>query len=130
MGALRTLTFHGTCPARSEVTLVSGRIPVPFAIHRVRAHFPAGCINLLALRLYSSEEPTAPTTGSPTGLSLLGIFSQVDYLVGEGETKDMEQVLHIPESGTWLKVYAVNTDYYDHSVDVQVTIEINPATEA
>ena len=121
-----TITFLGTCPARGELTLVSRRIGSPMRTARITATFPVGTLNLLALTPYASEDETAPTTGPPSGLALLQQHSPMSYLVGDGEQVRLEHQVDIPESGTWLKIYATNTDFYDHQVNAQIEIDLNP----
>jgi len=120
----KVVAFSGTCPARGELTLVSKRISTAYRLRSIHAEFPAGAQNLLALRFYTAPDPSAPATGAPNGVSLLRDYGQVDYLVGDGLPRDLEHHLQIDEAGTWLKVHAVNTDWYDHAVNVHMTIEL------
>jgi hypothetical protein len=121
-----TVTFLGTCLARGVRTLVSRRIGSPFRTAAITVTFPVGTLNLLALTPYISEDETAPAVGPPSGLSLLQQHGQVDYLVGDGEQITLDHQVDVPESGTWLKVYAVNTDFYDHQVNAQIEIDLRP----
>jgi len=77
----------------------------------------------MKLRFYYSLDKSVPATGEPAGVSMLKDYGQVDYVVGNDDTKEMDHNLHIAESGSYLKVYAVNADTFEHSVDVQITIE-------
>jgi hypothetical protein len=124
MTTRKAIPFYGTCAARSELTLVSGRIGTAYTLAHIRARFAAGCQNLLKLRIYADESQAAPTTGPPSGMSLLRDYSPIDYLVGDDDTKDIDHQAPVAERGTWLKIYAVNDDWYDHAVDVQLTIDI------
>jgi len=119
----KTIPLAGTCPARGELTIASRRIRTPFTLRRLRATFTPGCQGLLSLRFFLSEDPTEPATGPPTGLSILSEYSATDTLVGDGDAKDLETELDQPLGGTWLKVYAVNDDWYQHAVDVQITFD-------
>jgi len=120
----KTIPLAGTCPARGELTLATKRIRPPFTVRRIRASFPPGCQDHLALAIYLSEDPTCPASGPPTGLSILQEYAATDTLKGDGETKDLETDLPQPLGGTWLKVYAANTDWYDHAVDVLLTVDL------
>jgi hypothetical protein len=126
MAELKTIPFFGTCLARGELTLVSKRIATPYQLHTLHVCFPAGTINLLAMRFYTSSDNEAPAAGAPNGVSILRDYGQVDYLIGDGTDKDLQHQVSVAEAGTYLKVYAVNTDFFDHVVDVQITIEIQP----
>jgi len=119
----KTVPLAGTCPARGTLVLATRRIGRPFILRRIRATFPPGCQGLLALAFYLSEDPTTPASGPPTGLSVLQEYSSTDTLTGDSDTKDLLTELEQPLGGTWLKVYAANTDYYDHAVDVQLTFD-------
>jgi hypothetical protein len=50
-------------------------------------------------------------------------YGQVDFVVGDDDAKELSNEVSISESGSYLKVYAVNNDAYDHAIDVQMTIE-------
>jgi hypothetical protein len=54
---------------------------------------------------------------------MLREHGQVDYIVGDADQKDMEHEVEVAQGGSYLKVYAVNSDTFDHSIDVQMTIE-------
>jgi len=78
----------------------------------------------MLLRFFISLDNHAPTTGLPSGISILRDYGQVDYLVGDDVIKTIRHDLENPEGGAYLKVHATNNDYYDHAIDVQMTIEI------
>lgn len=120
---MKVVTFHGTCAAAASVVLVSQRISTPFKLKNISARFAQGCNNLLALRFYNGDDSDAPAAGPPNGISMLRDYGQVDYIVGNDDTKSLDHDLNVEESGTFLKVYAVNTDPFVHSVDVQMTIK-------
>jgi len=121
----KTIPFYGTCPALGELTLVSQRIAYPYTTARIRASFPAGCINLLALRFYIATDDAAPAAGPPSGRSILAENSQVDYVTGEGEVVTVDHQVEIPDRGSYIKVYAVNADHFEHAVNVQIQIDSN-----
>ena len=121
---LKTVAFFGTCAARATLVLVSPRISTPYQLARIRAEFPAGAANLVQLRFFVAPDDYAPTSGAPSGVSVLADYGQVDYVAGDDDIKDLSQEVDIAEAGSFLKVYADNTDYYDHDVDVQMTIDL------
>lgn len=120
---MKTVSFNGVCSARSTVVLTTPRITHPYKIVRIHCRFPVGCINELRLRFYTSPDDDVPSSGPPNGVSMLREYGHVDYVVGDGDSKSMDHDLDVAESNSWLKVYAVNDDYYDHAVDVQMTLE-------
>ena len=124
MDAIKTVAFAGTVAARSSQVLVSKRIGTGFGLRRIHATFPPGCINLVYLRFYISPDDDAPASGHPTGVSVLRDYGQVDYVIGDDQKKELEHHVEQPEGGYYMKVYAVNDDYYAHAVDVQMFIEL------
>jgi len=123
---LKTVSFYGTCLANSELTLISQRISTPYAVKNILAHFALNCARTLQLDFYISQDTDVPTIGRPGGFSLLGEYGQVNYVVGDDETKNLENHASSPTSPSWIKVYANNTDGFNHTVDVQIIIEIQP----
>jgi len=120
---MKTVSFSGKCLARAEKVLVTPRITYPYVVRKIHCRFPVGTINLLFLRFYVSKDDDAPSSGEPNGYSMLREHGQVDFIRGEGDEKTLEHEVEVTEQGTYLKVYAVNEDYYDHDIDVQMTIE-------
>jgi len=120
---IKTVTFHGVCLARAELTLVSKRIGTPFKLKGIHVTFALGCINLLLVRCFTAADDEAPAAGQPNGVSILRDYGQVDYLVGDDTKKEILHELEVAESGSWLKVHAENADFFDHAVDVQIQIE-------
>lgn len=124
MWVSKTIMFAGTCLARAEATLASQRIMRPFRTREITARFAAGCADLLALRLYLSTDETAPTTGRPTGVSLLQDYGQVDSVRGDDVQIVLNHVIVEDPGGSWLKVHATNDDWYDHAINVDIEIEV------
>jgi hypothetical protein len=120
---MKTVSFFGTCTASSTKVLVSKHIGHPYEVKRISARFANGCNNLITNEFYISPDSDAPSTGKPNGISLLKDYGQVDYVTGNDDTKKMEHDVEMPESGSYLKVYADNSDTFDHSIDVQIEIE-------
>lgn len=120
----KALSFVGTCSARSELTLVSQRITRAFRVRRIMARFPTGCQNLMSLAFFLSGDDEAPSSGRPTGISVLQDLGQVDYVRGEGVLLTLDHTVEMAAEGSYLKVYADNQDYYEHAVDVLVQVEV------
>jgi hypothetical protein len=121
---LKTIAFFGVVPARDELVLASRCIMYPYRLRRVRARFPPGCANLVRLRFLVAADGSTGTGAAVSGVSVLGENGQVDYVVGDDDTKDMEHEVEQPEGGSFLKVHAVNEDWAEHGVDVRMTIEV------
>ena len=119
---MKTVSFYQSCPANSELTLVSKNISRPFMVTRIRARFTLGTNNLMQLKFFISPDADAPATGEPLGSNLLEEYGHVDYIIGNNDTKDLLHDARCPDGNYRLKVYANNSDSYEHDVDVQITI--------
>ncbi len=120
---MKTISFVVDCGARSKIVLVSKRINHAYMLKRIVANFEQGASQEMKLRFYVSLDEHAPTTGEPSGTSILRDYGQVDYVVGEASQKRMDHDLEVSEKGSYLKVYADNQDFFAHLVDVQMYIE-------
>ncbi len=118
-----TLAFNGIVAANGELTLVSKRLSFPFTVKRLIASFALGTDRTTQIRFFISLDNSAPSSGFPTGQNLLEPYGQVDYLVGDDERKDVPHEAVEPEAGAFVKVHALNTDPFDHSVDALVIIQ-------
>lgn len=126
MAQYRTIPIIGTATARAQTTLVSRRIDVPFVLETITARFPAGAANLLQLAFYASPDSEVPSSGNPTGVNLLQEFSTTPYLRGDGDQVTIAQKIPVAAAGTYLKVVATNADWYDHDVDAEIEIDVQP----
>lgn len=120
---LKTISFFGVCLARSEKTLVSAPISRAYKVKKLRASFPDGVNNLMGLEVFLGADSDAPESGKPGGASVLADYGQVSYVTGNDEQVVMEHEVEVEGGNSFVKVYANNTDYHDHSVNVQVTID-------
>lgn len=120
---LQTISFFGTVNASSNLTLVSKRITTPFKTKIIRASFAPGVNRLMFLRYFLSPDPTAPTTPVVSGVNVLEVVGQVNYITGDDEIKELEHEIIQKEAGIFIKVYAENTDGFSHTIDTQVTIQ-------
>lgn len=120
---LKTVSFYGSCGARSEVTLCSKPITHPYRTKKIRVKFANGCENLMQLQFMIGADDETPASGKPSGSSLLADYGQVEYVVGNDEVVVMSHEVEVPEGNSYIKVYADNGDYYAHDVVVQIAIE-------
>lgn len=121
---LVTTSFFGTVSASSKKTLVSKHITSAFIVKKIRASFAPGVNRLMKLYFFISYDPSAPTTEEPLGVNVLAQTGQVTYLTGEDEFKEIEPNVKDTSKAAYLKVYAVNDDTFEHTIDAQVTIEM------
>jgi hypothetical protein len=122
---LKTIPFFGTCPARGELVLSSRCIVYAYWLRVISCRFPPGCSNLLRLRFLLADDGSVGTGVDVSGVSVLRENSDIDYLVGDGDTKVLQHHVERAEAGSFLKVHAINEDFADHGVDVQMTIEVS-----
>ncbi len=118
-----TLPFFGSVAAGGELTLVSKLLAFPYEISHLIASFALGTDRTLQLRFFLSRDPEAPAAGTPSGDDLLSIYGQVPYLVGDDERKEFPHEIRVPDSNSYLKIYANNTDVFAHTLDAQIVIE-------
>ncbi len=123
MGNLIGLTFAGVVAANGELTIASRKLDFAYKVVSIRVTFPPGSGRLVKVYYIISKDPTIPSTGKPLGQSVLGQYSTDDYFVGNGELKKVECGVEVRQRGSWLKVYAVNSDSVVHVVDAQVVLE-------
>lgn len=119
-----TIPFHGTCDANSELTLVSKRLNFRYITKKVIANFALNTNHTLHIIPIISSDPTAPTSGKPAGIEIFSPYGQVEYLSGDDEHEEHIHEIVVNEIGTYLKVYAVNSDSFEHTVDVQIQIQV------
>jgi len=119
----KTIAYYGTAGSRSEVVLSSRAIQYPYRVLTTKARFAPGTQNLLRIRLLLAADDSTGTGASVSGVSMLGDNGQVDYLVGDNDSKTIDHEVIQQTGGSYLKVHATNDDWYDHAVDVQITIE-------
>jgi len=132
MARLTTIAFHSTVAPQANKTLVSKRITERFRVKRIRASFALNTNRTLKLYFFISYDKEAPTTEKPAGINILAQLGQVDYLVGDDESKDFPIEIQEFRRGAYIKVYAENTDTYTHTIDALITVEMlagKPAEE-
>jgi hypothetical protein len=129
MGQTKSITFVGMAAARAQTTLVSRPIGRPWRLERITVRFPAGCQDLVGLAFWASPDTDAPTSGNPTGVNLLQDYSQATYVRGDGETVTLPHQIDVPDTGMSLKIVATNNDWYDHALDANIQITLDPEPE-
>jgi len=123
MGNNIGLSFVGQVSANSNKTLSSRSLDFAYRVAKISVAFPIGSARLVRAHVIVSPDPTIPVAGMPSGQSVLGQYTSTDYLVGDGEIKEVECGFDVLSKGSWLKVYVVNSDSIIHSVDAQITLE-------
>jgi len=123
-----TIPFHATVPLNATRSYASKRITSPFVIRELRTSFALNCNRTLQVSFWLSPDPETPN-GQPSGYSLLSPLGQVDYLVGDDEQKILPHEVYVDAAGMYLKVMAVNSDGFDHTLDAQIVIALKPRVE-
>ena len=129
MWVSKTVSFAGTCSARGELCLCSDKIMRPFRTRSINVRFPQGTQNLMSLQFFLSPDDETPSSGQPSGSSLLQDYGQVTYVRGDATNIELAHFVFCNAGGFYLKVYADNNDFYDHDVDATITIEVEEPTE-
>jgi len=122
MEQIVTISFLGTVSPGGEKVLCSRRITFPFQTRKLRVFFPLNTNRTVQVSFFVSPDAETPAAGKPTGTNLFSPYSPVDYLVGDDECKELEHTVEVKERGQYVKVYAVNTDVFSHTIDAQVMI--------
>jgi hypothetical protein len=120
----KTISFFGNAPAGSNTCLVSQKISTPYNVERINASFALNTERKLQLSFYISLDDDPTATNKPAGFDILGEYGQVNYLTGDDERKEIKCNALCDISNSWLKVYAINTDGFDHTIDAQIEITI------
>lgn len=118
-----TITFFGTCSASSEETLVSKIIGIPFVTVEFNASFALGTDREMELYFYAAADDHDPSSGKPSGINLLDTLGQVSYITGDDESKRLLHSVDFPDPPTFLKLYAINNDTFDHTIDANIIIK-------
>ena len=119
----RTISFYSTVAANSEKVLVSRRVPYKFRTIRFIANFALNTNRTLLIYFYLSPDKSVPTSKPTTGIDLLSLIGYTSYLVGDDERKEIDHTVEADVGGMYLKVYANNTDSFEHTIDAQIIIE-------
>ena len=123
-GTKKPVIFAGTCPANSSLVLNSPLISRPFRVFRISATFALNQNRTLQLRFYVSSDNSTSTNLPLSGSNILRQAGQVYYLSGDDDTKRIEVDHYQRESNYYLKLLAVNSDAFDHTIDCIVELEI------
>ena len=116
--------------ANSELTLSTNLIDYPYTIEEIQIGFPPGVDRTVQIKVFISSDSSTPSSGEPVGTNIFRFVGPNDYIVGDDETVRIPIALDVDNTPTWIKVYANNTDSYDHTVDVKVLIDLHaPDTE-
>jgi len=120
----KTVSFFGTATAGTNTCLVSQKISTPYQVERIAASFALNTERKLQLSFFISQDSDPTATSKPAGFDILGEYGQVNYLVGDDEFKAINCNAICDTSNSFIKVFAVNTDGFDHTIDVQIEISI------
>ena len=78
----------------------------------------------MELYYFISSGPEAPTSNEPDGVDLLSLFGQVGYLTGDDSDFSIEHQFSVDTFPNYLKIYAVNSDAFEHTILSSIEIEV------
>ena len=120
-----TINFVDTVTAGSAKTVTSKVISRGFTVFAVRIAFALNTNRLLKVRVIVSPDDSCPTSLPVNGTNLLLNNSPEPYIVGDDEAKYILKCYHQDEGNAFIKVFAENSDGYDHTLDVQVFVVLH-----
>lgn len=123
-GQILTVNFLSSVAANTAKTVVSKRISRPFKLLLIRPHFILNTNRKVRLYFFVSPDDSSPSSLPLTGSNLIAEASQTNYIVGDDEYKMLWQNWDSQSGGHYLKVFANNTDTFEHAIDVQMFIEL------
>ena len=121
--SLATLPFNGSVAAGGETILVSKRLTSPFVLKEIAASFALGQDRTTQLRFFLSIDKETPASGFPSGLDILSLHGEDGFIVGDDERKILPFGLIQAVAGSYLKIYAINTDGFTHTIDAHMVID-------
>jgi len=125
-GRLATIPFFSTVAASATAVLISKRINVPFKVKAVRVSFPLNMNRTVQFSFFVSDDNDTINTARPTGANIFAQLGQVEYLVGDDETKELPVELEVEQAGKYIKLMVVNADTFEHTIDAQMIVELLP----
>lgn len=111
-------------PAGGQVTLVSKRLNFPYKIRELSSSFALGQDRTMQVKFFQAGDSKASANELPNGTDLLGMYGEDAFLTGDDDTKLVPVSAIVDTSGTWIKVYAKNTDGFPHTIDCYVVLEL------
>ena len=120
---LHSLPFFGTVTAGNRITMVSQKIAFPYILDQIRLKYALGHNGLVQHSIFVSRDAEAPTTGEPTGRNVLLQYGSVGYVCGDDDVEVISDQTIVDEMPTWIKIHVYNTDAFDHTANVLITID-------
>lgn len=118
----RCIPFFGTVLAASEKTLSSGLLSFGYRTEEVQIGFPVGSDRLVQVKVFIGSDGTEPASGEPGGVNVFELAAHVAYIVGDDVTLRIPVEMEMRERNSFIKVYANNTDVFNHTIDVRVIL--------
>lgn len=118
----KVVLFSGSVPAGTSVCLCSKLITTPFVVESCAVRFALNTNALLRVSFFSSDDNDTGVLSEPNGANILSELGQSAYLVGDDGEVKVESHWETPYSQSYLKVFAVNTDAFVHTLFAAITI--------
>lgn len=120
---LHSLSFYGTVTAGNRITAVSQKLAFPYIMDHIRLKYALGHAGTVQHSIFVSRDTEAPTAAPPIGRDILAQYGSVNYVCGDDDVEIIDDQAIVDEMGTWLKVHVYNTDAFDHTYNVRITID-------
>jgi len=120
---LHSLSFYGTVTAGNRVTYCSQKIAFPYILDEIRLKYALGHAGLVQHSIFICRDDLAPTTAPPIGRDVLRQYGSVNYVCGDDDVEIIRDQSIVDEAPTWIKIHVYNTDVFDHTANILVTID-------
>lgn len=124
MGRLVTIPFHFDVSFSDTVIECSKRVTSAFRTREVVGSFALGSDRTVRLRYYVASDNLETAAALVGATNLLAFAGQVDYMIGDDETKRYPVEVEFPTRGLYVKISGENTDSVNHTVDAAVVLEL------
>ena len=117
-----TVLFQGSVAASSVGYWASSRIPYAFVIDTVLVSWVIGTQRTLQIYILTAGDNNLPASGIPSGTNVIGGLGNSRYLVGDTQATEYPVYARVDTPGSFIKIYANNTDASAHTVDVMARL--------
>lgn len=125
MGQAVSITINDTINALTQKTLKSQHLQRTYTIKKARVHFALGQERLVRIRIIASIDDSIPTDQVPYGTNVLVQYTEKEYLVGNDTIIELELDYRVDTRSSWIKLHAVNNDYYRHSIIAEIILDMD-----
>lgn len=110
------IPFYGTVSLSSQLTLKSKRLNFLYRTISFEVSFPLNTNRTVEVYPMISFTSEIPASGRPDGTFLYEQFGNVAYIVGDDDRITARHESQLFQIGSYLTVYLVNNDSFDHNI--------------